>query len=93
MEMKEMEAEKAALENTEKAAVEDASKAEDLHGSEPAAAKLQEAAEADSGRSEKHREAPGKERRSVLARLNDKKEEVRAQPKKNTPAHAKAEEL
>ena len=30
---------------------------------------------------------------SVLARLNDKKEEVRAQPKKNTPVHAKAEEL
>jgi hypothetical protein len=54
---------------------------------------VQEAAETDSGRSEKHREAPGKERRSVLARLNDKKEEVRAQPKKNTPVHAKAEEL
>ena len=93
MEMKEMEAEKAARESASKESVEDASKAEELHGSEPAAAKVQEAAETDSGRSEKHREAPGKERRSVLARLNDKKEEVRAQPKKNTPVHAKAEEL
>ena len=93
MEMKEMEAEKAARESASKESVEDASKAEELHGSEPAAAKVQEAAETDSGRSEKHREAPGKERKSVLARLNDKKEEVRAQPKKNTPVHAKAEEL
>ena len=93
MEMKEIEAEKAALESTEKAAVEDAAKAEELHGIEPSAAKLHEAEETDHGRSEKGREVPARERKSVLARLNDKKEELKAQPKKNTPTHNKEAEL
>lgn len=40
-----------------------------------------------------HREAPKKERRSVLARLSDKKEKLNAQPKKDTPVKNRAAEI
>ena len=36
---------------------------------------------------------PKKERKSVLARLNEKKEQLKAQPKKETPHRAKTNEI
>ena len=42
---------------------------------------------------ERHGETPRKERKSVLARLNDKKEMLSSQPKKDVPSRSKSAEL
>ena len=108
MEMKEIEAAKAALAAASVAAVKDMSKAEELHAAESPAGTLREAAGKEehaepSGdhrasdhvheSAERHSEAPKKERRSVLARLNDKKEMLNSQPKKDVPNRSKSAEL
>ena len=72
MAQKEQEAEKAVLQEPGKTA-------------EPREAKMEDAREPEP---EKKEHAAGKERKSVLGRLNEKKEQVKGQPKKSGPNRA-----
>ena len=102
MAQKEQEAEKASLQEPEKTAEPREEKQADGREPEPerkentAEKDARESADQGSGRDEKRtsrdeeKEAAGgrKERKSVLGRLNEKKEQVKAQPKKSGPNRA-----
>lgn len=79
MEQKKLEAEKASMQESEKGPVKEAGK-DVRQGAEKAVS---------SPGKDPRREPPKKERRSVLARLNEKKEEVKSRPVRDVPSRKK----
>jgi len=79
MEQKKLEAEKASMQESEKGSVKEAGK-DVRQGAEKAVS---------SPGKDPRREPPKKERRSVLARLSEKKEEVKSRPVRDVPSRKK----